>query len=258
MNTHPLIHTLLYGDPGIGKSMAAATWPKPMLVFCFDPIGKDQPYLEQGEPQGVFLGEDGTPWQHVVHPTNPEEILITLGYFFDLNPTRAEFRQQISAYERFQEYLVYTKYEDYATIVLDSLSGFRDAVVRLNQFKLNPSSKSGQQAHGLQWYGAAAQAIRNEVMATLCYVMTNVVVVAHVSKQKDDMRGYYVYGFGAPGQLSTDLAQTFSEVYYVYTKRGGDGRHQVFFQTEASEEYLAQTHIHAPNPCAPTYEALWR
>lgn len=43
----PPIHALLYGDSGVGKSTMAATFPKPMLVHCFDPFGKDLPYRKK-------------------------------------------------------------------------------------------------------------------------------------------------------------------------------------------------------------------
>ncbi len=36
----------LYGDFGSGKSTFAATWPKPLLVWCFDNFGKEMPYLK--------------------------------------------------------------------------------------------------------------------------------------------------------------------------------------------------------------------
>ena len=42
------VHLLLYGDTGSGKSTFAATFPKPMLVWCFDPHGKDMPYKRLG------------------------------------------------------------------------------------------------------------------------------------------------------------------------------------------------------------------
>lgn len=42
------LHLLLYGDTGSGKSTFAATFPKPMLVWCFDPHGKDMPYRRLG------------------------------------------------------------------------------------------------------------------------------------------------------------------------------------------------------------------
>lgn len=42
----PFLHWIIYGDIGSGKSTMAATFPKPMLVHCFDPFGKDMPYLK--------------------------------------------------------------------------------------------------------------------------------------------------------------------------------------------------------------------
>jgi len=38
---------LVYGDTGTGKSTFAASFPKPLLVFCFDPAGKDIPYWKK-------------------------------------------------------------------------------------------------------------------------------------------------------------------------------------------------------------------
>lgn len=51
------LHVLLYGDYGSGKSTFAATWPKPMLVLCFDPPGKDLPYLNWGRNNGAIVSE---------------------------------------------------------------------------------------------------------------------------------------------------------------------------------------------------------
>lgn len=45
---HDAIHVIVYGDAGAKKSTFAATFPKPMLVFMWDPFGKDGPYLRRG------------------------------------------------------------------------------------------------------------------------------------------------------------------------------------------------------------------
>lgn len=42
------LHALVYGEAGTGKSSFAATWPKPILVLFFDPVGKDMPYIQVG------------------------------------------------------------------------------------------------------------------------------------------------------------------------------------------------------------------
>lgn len=41
----PPLKALAYGDFGTGKSTFFATWPKPLLVWCFD--GKDLPYWRE-------------------------------------------------------------------------------------------------------------------------------------------------------------------------------------------------------------------
>lgn len=42
-------HVLWYGDYGTGKSTAVSFGPLPMLVFMFDPVGKDTPYRRRGK-----------------------------------------------------------------------------------------------------------------------------------------------------------------------------------------------------------------
>lgn len=45
----PPLHIVCYGDPGSGKSTAFATFPKPLLLFSFDPATKALPYLRPTE-----------------------------------------------------------------------------------------------------------------------------------------------------------------------------------------------------------------
>ena len=49
------IHAIAYGDSGVGKSTFAATFPKPMLVFCWDPYGKDLPYQKGAQSVSDLL-----------------------------------------------------------------------------------------------------------------------------------------------------------------------------------------------------------
>jgi hypothetical protein len=47
------IHALVYGDFGVGKSQFASSFPKPMLVFMFDGVGKEIPYMKRMDFGGV-------------------------------------------------------------------------------------------------------------------------------------------------------------------------------------------------------------
>lgn len=56
----PPIHTLVYSDSGGGKSTFLATYPKPMVVFFWDPPGKDIPYIKKGNEIEELEDEFGT------------------------------------------------------------------------------------------------------------------------------------------------------------------------------------------------------
>lgn len=55
----PPIHVLVYGEPGSGKSTFIATARKPLLVFMFDPMGKDTPYKKVGKRVEGEVCENG-------------------------------------------------------------------------------------------------------------------------------------------------------------------------------------------------------
>lgn len=65
-------HVILYGDSGTGKSTLASGGQLPMLVWMFDPVGKDTPYRKRGKVIDSFDEEaawdaSGQPiaWTHV-------------------------------------------------------------------------------------------------------------------------------------------------------------------------------------------------
>lgn len=255
-------HGLIYSDPGAGKSCFAATMPKPLKVFMFDPFGKDVPYLAQGDAGPLHKLDDGTYLRYVTQAGIPDKLVVELEYFFDLSPALlGERGQPLSAYERFQASLldhVARGWEGYESIVLDSLTNFTASVVRVNQYKLNPTSRSGAQAHGIQWYGAASLAVQNDVCATLAWCPRHVAVLCHVNNQKQDARGYNVYAVEAPGQLARSIAKDWPEQYFLCTTRNAKGHVQRGFQTENDGVYMAQTHLDVPSGVAPEWRALWQ
>src|SRR5262245_65611949 len=47
----PPLHIACYGGAGARKSTFFATMPQPIVIACFDAVGKDTPYWELGEVQ---------------------------------------------------------------------------------------------------------------------------------------------------------------------------------------------------------------
>lgn len=268
------VNTLIYGDPGVGKSEYAATYIdyllkyqleiKPMKVWMFDALGKDMPYLKRGESISPFIDlGDGTPARVVYGKEGV--VLFEIEYYYDMMPQDlGNPGVLLSAYERFQQSLRGTEWGNYGAVCLDSLTGFRDAVLRVQQFKLNRESSSGKQQHGMQWYAAAGAAIRNDVMSTIAYAPVHSFIPAHVDTKKDDARGHLVYAILAPGELSSGIGRNFSEVYYLHVVSGEKGVRRRVLQTEGGMdstgkgEYIAMSEIGAPNFCEASWECVTR
>lgn len=219
--------------------------------------------LKQGTPSGIILAEDGTPWQHVLD--DKEQIVISLAYFFDLNPSRRDFANYPTAYERFQQLTVNIDLAAYSTVALDSLGSFVDCVVKADKYKFNATTKKGNEQHGMQHYAAASTAIRMDIMGTLCWAPTNFVCLVHTNTApesrgggRENVEGKSLYGFDAPGQLSMNLARSFSEIYHVHKQYDPkEKRERFYFQTIEDENYPAQTHVGCPNMCEAKYENIW-
>ena len=264
------VKNLTYGDPGVGKSEFVGTYVdymlqkklemKPVKVWMFDPFGKDKPYLRRGNPSGYADLGDSTPARLVYGPDG--QTLFEIEYFFDLNPAGlGKAGSPLSAYERFQASLRETDWSQFSAVCLDSLTGFRNAVLHVNQFKVNAVSKGGAQQDARQWYGAATRAIETDVMSTLAWAPCHTFVLAHVNAEHDEMaQGGWIYGIMAPGKLSTAIASVFSEVYWMYVQYGekkqGNQRDPRYLLTQHNGRFIAQTHIDAPQICTPTWEAV--
>src|SRR5437879_10865110 len=114
---HPYQHFLLYGDSGAGKTTSATTFPKPQLVFQFDPLGKETPYLTRGAVS-ESKEPDGTLVRDVLHRTQGN-LLYRLEHYLDADP------QHPTAYRRFLNRLVRLEEEITAlgivTVVIDSV-----------------------------------------------------------------------------------------------------------------------------------------
>lgn len=242
------IHTLLYGDSGSGKSTCAATYPKPILVWAFDPPGKDTPYLNRGESGELQTDDLGTPIRDVLS-RKTGKLLIRVEHYVDRDFKEAE------AYHRFLTRMTHfqTEYADWATVVFDSVTFAELCARKWFQYKLNPTAKDGR-----QWFGGSTDLIEEMLMGRLAALPMNVVVCAHVDEDKDELHGTFVRTPKMPGQrLRKGVMAAFSEVYRTFITTDEQGQRVHLLQTRGDKQWAASSQINAPDPCWPDYKALW-
>jgi len=245
--SHPSIHVLTYGDSGAGKTTFAATFPTPMLVCAFDPVGKDTPYLRLGVPQPVTTDPlTGLYTRSVTHPKAADFELVKLVYFHDPDFT------QPRAYPAFQQFMAATDFAEWATVVVDSATFMELMARKYHQFRLNPTAKEPR-----QWFAGGTDLLEDMVMGRFASLLINVVITAHVDEEKDEMHGSFVRAPKFPGRMKKGVSASFGEVYRAYVARNDKGEMYYALQTRSDTLYQAASQIGAPNPCWPTYDALW-
>lgn len=258
LQRRPLIKCLVYGDPGAGKSTFAATFPKPMLVFAFDPPGKDSVYWDYGnvtelldlsENSGI-KGLEGV--QVLGRKTgNP---LIQIEYYLDEDPSApvgaSRFRSRMSG--------LHHHYSEFKTVVVDSVT-FAEMTIRYyDKYKKNPGTKEPR-----QWFAASTDGVEELIGVRLPSLKTlNVVTICHVDEEKEDMHGHAIRTVKAPGRMRKGLPAAYAEVFRMYVqepKSGETSDKSYWLQTQSSSMWTAASRMRPvpPNPCGPTYKALF-
>lgn len=255
MKHRPPIHVMDYGDPGTGKSKFAATFPKAMLVFMFDPHGKDIPYWidaqQVGELQEYPLGETKIVYRDVVCADGP----IRIEYHHETNLDRPQAYTTFLARMSF----LHMEYDQWKTIVTDSTT-FMELVARKNnEINLNPMEKFQKGTDTRQWFAGSTDDLENMLVIRYASLPMNTVVLCHESKEMAQISGEMIKGPAVPGRLAKKniLAASFQEQYRSFTYRGEDGRLNYALQTVNRDGFLATTQIGAPDPVYPHYESLW-
>jgi len=256
----PPLHVLLYGETGAGKSSFAATFPKPMLVICFDPLGKHMPYLKAGDPKEmksyeIPINEDESitiPYQDVRCPDGTIRVEFYHDMDIDAPTSFSNYRIRMA---RLQYELVQWK-----TLVTDSVTFMELCARKLDEKILNPlpegvsrySKGSGHDAR--QWYGASTDALEEMLCIRYAGLPINVVVLAHTNKKKTFSQGDQVQGAFAPGRLyeRSLLSAAYQEQYRCYTDEGN-----YLIQTGNRGGFVGTTQIDAHDPSHPFYDNLW-
>jgi hypothetical protein len=265
----PFIHALVYGFPGTKKSTFAATFPLPIYVAHFDAYGKDSPFLRIGTTTEEDESPLGVPIRRVLDDRG--RVMVELRYYHDPDPEKPDswayfLREQKEFVPR-----------DWGTWVLDSVTSAMLAAKYQQQFKINPNV-----SQPMLWLAGATDQLEMQLMRRAAGFACNVVVCCHIAEKyitvpggkgaperKIDKRVEYeeteeghtiiLRGLSAPGRLARDkgLISQYAESYRAYISRDKDGKKVWLLQTDSDEEWIAASQLPAPNPCAPSYDALF-
>jgi len=255
------IHALVYGETGSGKSTFAATFPKPMLVLCFDPMGKHLPYVKKGKAGALSSYNIG---EKVVIPymdIEREDGIIRVEFFHDFdidNPTSfSNYRTRMGIFQ--------AEMADYKTLVTDSVTFMELSARKLDEKVLNPVPPGvsryakGSGVDSRQWYGASTDALEEMLCIRYAGMPINVVVLCHTNKKKEMTGGEFTQGPFAPGRLydRSLLPASYQEQYRCYTIKNDKGEREHYVQTQNRDGFIATTQIDAHDPSFPNYNSLW-
>jgi len=248
------IRPAVIGKDGIGKSAFAATFPKPMYVFLFDPPDKAQEYLRRGEAGDIQAGKYG--YFQEVHSTKTGDRIIHLEYWGEVNPNEARtYGRFVSRTANLERELVEQKVE---TAIFDSATHFELMVRFYSESYFQPSVKEPR-LH----YGYSAHAIEQYVMTRWPnLIMCNAVMVGHpgdYEKEEVDKGSgeitRVVRTIDVPGKIGSKIGTAFTEVWRVYMNEENERR----LQTGARPglPYACKTAIGIKDGIPAHYEALF-
>lgn len=198
LSTVDLIKILVYGDAGAGKTIFAAGFPVPILYCDFDGKLSSAARFYAGDQERLKLIE------HV--PLNQQ---------MQEDPMVA-FNAQITQLIAMQK----AKNFPFKTLVIDSITTFSSAVlahiVRTNPGINRVQTKQGVQP-GRQDYGILKREFQRLIPGLLTLEM-NVVMLGHISVDKDELTGELVRGVLMDGSFSQQLPIYFEEVYRAFVE----------------------------------------
>jgi len=233
VNPSENIKVLVYGETGTGKTCFSTGFPTPILLLDFD--GK------ANSAASFYAGQEDRLAQIEVErlvPVGLEDPMLNFSKIL----TRLQGQQKIGEYEA-------------KTLVVDSLTTFSGAVLR-HIVKTNPGikrvmSKQGVQP-GMQDYGILKREFARLIPGLLSLDM-NVVMLGHISMNKDESTGEILRGVNMDGSFGAELPIYFEEVYRSYVKEG-----KFLAQTQSDFKFKCRTQRGLPKEIELSYERIVR
>jgi hypothetical protein len=251
----PPLHVACYGGAGTRKSTFFATMPQPIVVACFDAVGKDYPYWDLGDVQEPVTNRWGIATRQVLGPKKQRVAVIE--YYHDPlvdNPVATQ-----AFMERLNHAVKEVQAGDIGTFCLETVTSSSLTTRKMYQYGLIPNAKDPR-----KWYGGATDVLEEILMIQLPALACNVCVGLHLSKTKVESEQTKESGAVQmvrapllPGRLMDSFSSQWPEIYRAYIGRDEEGRRVGLLQTRTDERYEAASQIRAPDPCPGTYRALW-
>lgn len=178
-----------------------------------------------------------------------KELLIRLEYYQDAEPEKPEawqaFEERTTGFDPVAE--------GYQTVVCDSQTFMAMRKRNDCQFRTMKKAKDPR-----RWYAETTDAIERHLMGKWASFRCNVVLTCHVSQEKDEVHGSFLFAPMASGRLSKGLPAGYAEVYHAYADYDKKLQESSWgLQTTGDNRFSACTQIQAPSGCEPDYEALW-
>lgn len=241
----PVLHVGLMGESGAGKSMCAATFPKPMLVLHADTYGKDEAYLERGVRAGETTGISGHPVVWIASKTDPKKLLVQLEYYHDDEPTvPTAFAALLARVQSLRDEVREGKWKTVVLETFTSLDLYARYYRSYGPFKTDkPNIQATEDVE--------------QMLSRLNGLRCNVVVNCHVDKDPVMVDGQSLKTPMAPGRLQKGFAANFtSELYRAYSTIDAAGARHYLLQTQPDGRFICVTRINAPDPCVPDYRMI--
>lgn len=225
---------LLYGLSGSGKTCFSTALPTPMLMLDFD--GK-------ADSAAMF------------HKGNTEQLkaidVRNLAQSLGKSPI-AELEKIIRDELIPQQKAGAMKFK---TLILDSITTFSQQtlkyIVDSNPGIKRVLTKQGQQP-GMQDFGILKREFA-KLIPDLLGLPCNVIMLGHISTEKDDVSGEIIRGPAMDGSFARDLPIYFKEVWRSYV----DDKGMHWAQTRSDAKYSCRSQIPGlPNPLPLNYKEL--
>lgn len=214
------ISVLLQGQPGAGKSVAAASFPSPILLLDFD-----------GKADSIAMYYRNSP--ELLENVDVRNLAARLG----TDPMQ-EFVDIVD-----KELVPASQQEGfpYKTIILDSITTFSSLclqhIIKTNPGLKRPTSKQGAQPT-MADYGILRREFQR-LIPGLLGLPCNVVMTAHVHIEKDDMTGELHRRPLMDGSFAEQLPIYFKEVYRTYVTDKGE----YMWQTKSDRKFNLRSQI---------------